>query len=89
VRDKDGNELAGVEIVVSWSTGQDRFFTGLWPERGVGYADFEMAPEVEYDVALAGFKGETAEGLTADLSPGLCPTGTIALDWQVSFERGQ
>jgi hypothetical protein len=89
VRDQDGNGLAGIEIVVSWSTGQDRFFTGLRSERGAGYADFEMAPEVEYEVALAGFKGEIAQGLTADLSPGLCPTGTVALDWQVSFVRGQ
>jgi hypothetical protein len=89
VRDKDGNELAGVEIVVSWSAGQDRFFTGLWPERGIGYADFEMAPEVEYDVALAGFKGDAAGGLSADLLPGLCATDTVALDWQLSFELGQ
>lgn len=89
VRDQDGNGLAGIEIVVSWSAGQDRFFTGLRPERGPGYADFEMAPEVEYDVALAGFRGELAKGLTADLSPGLCPTDTMALDWQISFVRGQ
>lgn len=89
VRDQDGNGLAGIEIVVSWSAGQDRFFTGLRPERGAGYADFEMAPEVEYEVTLAGFKGEIAQGLTADLSPGLCPTGTTAVDWQVSFVQEQ
>jgi hypothetical protein len=89
VRDQDGNGLAGIEIVVSWSAGQDRFFTGLRPERGMGYADFEMSPEEEYEVALAGFKGEIARGLTSDLSPGLCPTGTIALDWQISFQQEQ
>lgn len=89
VRDEKGNGLAGVEIVVSWSAGQDRFFTGLWPERGIGYADFEMAPKVEYGVELAGFNGDAAEGLSADLAPGLCPTSTVALDWQLSFELGQ
>lgn len=89
VWDEAGNGLAGVEVVVSWSAGQDRFFTGLRPELGTGYADFEMVPEVEYEVALAGFNGETAQGLVSDLAPGLCPTGTIALGWQVSFERGQ
>jgi hypothetical protein len=89
VRDEAGNGLAGIGVVVSWSTGQDRFFTGLRPELGAGYADFEMQPDVEYEVALVGFSGETAQGLSADLTPGLCPTGTIALDWQLSFERGQ
>jgi hypothetical protein len=89
VRDETGNGLPGVEVVVSWSAGQDRFFTGLRSELGAGYADFEMQPDIEYEVALAGFNGEKAQGLSADLAPGLCPTGTIALDWQLSFERGQ
>jgi hypothetical protein len=87
VQDAVGNGLASVEVVVSWATGQDRFFTGLRPERGVGYADFQMSSQVEYDVALAGYRGEVAQGLTADLAPGLCPTGTVGLDWRVTFEQ--
>jgi hypothetical protein len=87
VQDAEGNGLAGAEIVVSWATGEDRFVTGLRPERGVGYADFEMSPQVEYDVALVDYGGEVARGLTADLAPGLCPTGTLGLDWRVAFQR--
>ncbi|MEJ2736171.1 MAG: hypothetical protein P8189_21830 [Anaerolineae bacterium] len=87
VQDAEGNGLAGVEIVVSWATGEDRFLTGLRPEQGVGYADFEMSPRVEYDVALADYGGEVARGLTADLAPGLCPTGTVGLDWRVTFQQ--
>ncbi len=87
VQDAGGKELAGVEIVVSWATGQDRFFTGLRPAQGAGYADFEMLPQVEYEVALASYRGDTAPGLTADLQPGLCPTGTVALDWRVAFQQ--
>lgn len=87
VRDAEGNEMAGMEIVVSWSTGQDRFFTGLRPGQGAGYADFAMAAQVEYDVALAGFQGDVARGLTSELSPGLCPTDTVALDWRVTFQE--
>jgi hypothetical protein len=87
VRDADGNGLPGVEVVVSWNTGQDRFFTGLRPEKGQGYADFTMAPQVEYDVSLAGFRGDTAEGLGSTLSPGICPTDTLALDWRLAFEE--
>ena len=87
VQDTEGRELPGVEIVVSWATGQDRFFTGLRPGQGAGYADFDMQPQVEYDVALAGFKGDMARRLTSDLSAGVCPTGTVALDWRVTFQQ--
>lgn len=52
-QDAAGNGLRGVEVIVEWSGGQDRFFTGLKPERGVGYGDFEMQPGLEYTVRLA------------------------------------
>jgi hypothetical protein len=87
VQDARGNELAGVEIVVSWGMGQDRFFTGLRPDKGAGYADFEMSPRIEYDVAVAGFKGDVVQGLASDLSSGTCPTSTIALSWRLTFQR--
>jgi len=87
VYNAEGNGLPGVEIVASWGLDQSRFFTGLRPELGAGYADFQMQPETEYQVALAGFRGDTATGLTADLSPGICPTGTLAVNWQLTFEQ--
>jgi hypothetical protein len=61
--------------------------TGLRPEQGAGYADFQMAPQTQYEVALASFRGDVAQGLTSDLSPGLCPTGTVGLDWRVTFQE--
>ncbi len=87
VQDSEGNGLAAAEIVVSWTTGQDRFFTGLRPEKGAGYADFEMKPQVEYEVTLADRKGDVAQGLTSDLEPGVCPAGTLALSWQLIFQQ--
>jgi hypothetical protein len=87
VRDAEGGQLAGVEVVVSWATGQDRFFTGLRPERGEGYADFEMEPGLEYEVSVADYQGESAEGLTPELDAGICPTGTLALEWRVTFQQ--
>jgi hypothetical protein len=89
VQDMQGNELGGIEIVVSWPTGQDRFFTGLRPAEGTGYADFAMSPDVEYEVALADVKGDVAQGLTSNLPPGTCPTGTVALNWRLVFEESQ
>jgi hypothetical protein len=89
VQDAEGNEVPGTEIVVSWPAGQDRFFTGLRPERGAGYADFEMEPAVEYSVALAGFPSDVVQELTSALAPGTCPTGTIALSWKLTFQQTQ
>ncbi len=87
VQDAAGAGIPGTEVVVSWPQGQDRFFTGLRPERGAGYADFQMQPTTEYDVALAGSDGDVAQGLSADLSPGVCPSTTLALNWQLTFEK--
>jgi hypothetical protein len=49
----EGAGIPGIEIWVTWSGGVDRFFTGLKPEMGLGYADFDMKPAAEYAVAVA------------------------------------
>jgi hypothetical protein len=87
VRDTQGTGIAGVEISISWATGEDRFFTGLRPQRGDGYADFEMSPQIEYDVSLARLQSDVARGLSADLEPGVCPTTSVSLDWRVVFQQ--
>jgi hypothetical protein len=87
VRDARGEELPGVQAVVSWPLGQDRFYTGLRPEQGAGYADFEMEPGAAYDVTLVDVQAEVASGLTSELAPGICPTGTQAVDWRLIFEE--
>jgi len=87
VRDADGHGLAGVEVTVSWALGEDRFFTGLRPDRGPGYADFQMSLGNEYRVSLEGRPGEAAQGLLADLSSGICPSTSLSLDWQLIFQQ--
>ena len=48
---KKGEGVPGVEIIVTWGDNKrENFFTGLKPEFGYGYADFEMVPEVDYTV---------------------------------------
>ncbi len=39
-----GQPLPAVQIRVAWETGQQELFTGLKPEKGLGYADFIMTP---------------------------------------------
>jgi len=49
-----GQGVPGVEIIITWSGGQESFFTGLKPEIDIGYADFVMAPEVIYTLQVSG-----------------------------------
>ncbi|MEN6522410.1 MAG: hypothetical protein ABFD14_01670, partial [Anaerolineaceae bacterium] len=52
VLDENENPLAGVRITVTWEGGEDIFFTGLHPEMGPGYADFEMSQGIVYSVKV-------------------------------------
>ncbi len=45
-------QVAGVEIVVTWNLGEDRFFTGFKPELGDGYADFIMQADTVYNIQV-------------------------------------
>ena len=87
VMDRAGGEMAGVEVSVLWSEGRDHFFTGLRPEMGAGYGDFEMEAQTAYDVTLVGVDAETAQGLIPDLKARTCPSGTVALDWRLIFQQ--
>ena len=56
-------QMPGMEVDITWEGGMERFFTGLKPELGNGYADFVMLPGVSYTVQLAA-GGDAASGLT-------------------------
>jgi hypothetical protein len=61
---------------VAWEGGSDAFFTGLAPELGLGYADFEMQPGLSYILRVG-----SAGDLVGDLSIPACG-GSIKLDFQ-------
>jgi hypothetical protein len=67
VVDAADQPVPGSEVRVVWDTGQDHFFTGLKPDLGVGYGDFEMSPGVTYTVQLVD-SDQPVTGLT----PGEC-----------------
>ena len=46
-------QIPGIEITVTWGGGEDRFYTGLKPELGNGYADFQMDSSKTYSVKIA------------------------------------
>lgn len=53
VYDGAGEPVPGVEVILSWDGGENRFFTGLKPEINPGYADYQMTPGVMYTLRLA------------------------------------
>ena len=64
VFDAEGEPLPNARITVTWSTGQDTFFTGFYPEISLGYADFSMIPATLYSVKVGNI-GEMVTDLTA------------------------
>lgn len=65
-----GNGIPGVEVTVFWNTStqavDQSFYTGLKPNRGDGYADFQMQQGVIYQVSLPGRSGRS-DRLEADV----------------------
>ena len=65
VKKNTGEQVPGVPIMVLWDDGDNVFYTGLKPNLGLGYADFEMTPGVSYDLHLVD-GGEGVMDLTAE-----------------------
>ncbi len=71
VQTQEGAGVAGTEIWVTWTGGADRFITGLKPELGLGYSDFDVTPGVVYAVAV----GDPTLTIVSNLRPERCPPG--------------
>ncbi len=57
--------IPGMEIRARWDGGESRFFTGLKPERGVGYTDFQMEPGIDYLIDMPGRSDPVSRPLSA------------------------
>jgi hypothetical protein len=57
-------QIPGMEIDITWENGEEKFFTGLKPDLGNGYADFIMTADVSYSLQLAA-GSDIAAGLVA------------------------
>lgn len=65
VQDFNGQGVPGQQVRVRWDGGNNLFYTGLKPARGLGYADFTMTPGTGYTVDLPGRSDPIAEPLAA------------------------
>jgi hypothetical protein len=87
VRDENGGELAGVEVWLMWQDGADRAVTGLKPDRGAGYADFDVALDVDYTLGTS----ELGIGLVTGLRVEPCPEAEdqdpLMGSWHIALER--
>ena len=79
-------QLPGVELLVSWDSGTDRFFTGFKPELGLGYGDFTMVPEVSYSVVVVA-GSPPVSGLRVENCP--VSEGGQAGGWRLTFQNTQ
>jgi len=68
VENAAGEAVPGVELIITWSRGEEHFFTGFKPELGYGYADYSMTPGVIYIISLAG--GIPVPNISTPICPG-------------------
>ncbi len=66
VQDFNGEGIPGQAVRVRWNGGESTFFTGLKPERGPGYADFQMESGIGYTVEMPGRSDPSSQPLVAD-----------------------
>jgi hypothetical protein len=77
--------VSGVRVDVTWGSGQDSFFTGLFPQMDAGYADFVMAPGVTYNLQI----GEGGELVSKIEAPDCKNTdgSTYSGGWMLDFNQ--
>jgi len=73
VADSRRRPVPGVEIIVTWDSGEEHFFTGFKPELGNGYADFVMQAGIVYTVRV----GAGSMTVTNVAPPGCTSTDAV------------
>lgn len=68
--------IPGTEIIITWTGGEEHFFTGLKSEISNGYADYLMTPDLVYNFQLA--KGGA---IVSNLTAPTCSTGGESPNW--------
>jgi hypothetical protein len=84
ILDAGGRPMPGVEVAISWTSGEDRTFTGLKPDISNGYADFVMERGLSYSL-IVGRSFPPVSGLEAPAcadSAGETYTGGLKLKFQ-------
>jgi len=77
--------VSGVRVDVTWGSGQDSFFTGLYPLKDPGYADFIMASGTVYNLQI----GEGGELVSKIEAPDCkdSDSSTYSGGWMLEFDQ--
>ncbi|MCI0475309.1 MAG: hypothetical protein L0Y55_03625 [Anaerolineales bacterium] len=88
VRDAAGNDLPNVAIQIRSKDLIETIYTGLKPERGIGYADYEAAPGA-YAVTVLNSQSETIANLVIGEMPANCKAdrGQTPRGWKLVFQQ--
>lgn len=65
VQDFGGVGIPGMPVRVRWDDGESTFYTGLKPERGPAYADFQMEEGKGYIIDMPGLSDPSSQQLVA------------------------
>lgn len=85
VEDASGNGVPGVELWLLWADGADRAVTGLKPDYGSGYADFDLITGFDYQLSVEATGVPLVRGLRATA----CPNSTLVGSWRVVLTRSE
>jgi len=85
VRDSGGEELPAQPVRVRWDQGESIFYTGLHPDRGLGYADFQMEAGVRYTIDMPSLSDAFTQ--TLDAAPCATNTGDTAVTSYIVWFR--
>ena len=88
VRDTSGNDLPNIAIEVRNGDVTETIYTGLKPERGIGYADYETTPG-NYSVRILEAESETVSDLIVGEAPADCRAdrGVTPRGWKLIFQQ--
>jgi hypothetical protein len=90
VRDEEGAGVPGVEVWLIWSGGADRAVTGLKPEYGAGYVDFDAehgAPgSVNYSLGIGELGMPLVNNLRIELCPAQADEEPLVGSWRLVLE---
>jgi hypothetical protein len=84
VQDEDGEGVPAVEVWLTWAQGADRAVTGLKPDQGLGYADFNAEPDTDYTISVGELGMPLVSGLRLEACPAEVGDGeTVVGSWRV------
>ena len=89
-RDSEGRPLPAIGVVVEGTALEEVFYTGLKPERGMGYADLEVSKGTYSLQLIEGARSRVIDNLRVDDEPNECTSERPEVrGWKILFQRSE